>query len=138
MNLKDKLGLLTLFHYILGGLTAFFALIALIYIFMGVLMLTGIIKADDGQIVPVFFAWGCIILSSLLFVVCSILSFCTVLAGLSIRNKKNYNFCLIVAAVNSIFFPLGTILGGATLWTLLNDNIKKGFKKRTFRKIVSL
>lgn len=56
-----------------------------------------------------------------------IFSFCILKAGYHIERRENRIFCLVVSALVCFCFPIGTVLGLASVAILFQDPIKKSF-----------
>lgn len=56
-------------------------------------------------------------------------SIATILVGKFINQRRNHLYCLILAGVNCISFPIGTALGVFTFVVLLRDSVKHLFGK---------
>lgn len=130
MDQDDQhLQLLSIFHYVVGALMALFALFPLIHLAMGLGMVTGAFpaeSADDAQALRavggVFACFaGALILTGLA------LAGCSIAAGAFLAQRTRYTFCLVVAAVECVFMPFGTVLGVFTLVVLLRDSVKREF-----------
>ena len=92
---EKHLNLLSIFHYILGGLTAFFSCMFLINIGIGIAMLCGVFDGEDE--LPRFIAWF-----NILFPVVYILAGWTlagfiIAAGRKLKRRTSHMFCLVVA-----------------------------------------
>lgn len=124
----EQLKLLSLFHYILAGITALFSCIPVIHVALGIAMATGALKDSRGSPPPETFGWifagiGCAAvlagwtLAALIFA-----------GGRSIAKRRRHTFCLVVAGVSCIFMPLGTALGVFTLIVLMRPQVKVLFE----------
>lgn len=122
----EQMKLLSLGYYIYGTLSALFYLVPLVFIFAGVvLMRTPAVDERSQDLVnqaPMF-----IFIGIFFFLYGQITSIATILVGRYIKKTKNYLFCLIVAGINCISFPIGTALGVATFVVLTRDSIKNLF-----------
>jgi hypothetical protein len=54
-------------------------------------------------------------------------AYCTYLAGKSLRDRQRYTFCLVIAGINFLSMPLGTILGVFTFVVLQRPSVKVMF-----------
>lgn len=50
-----------------------------------------------------------------------------IVAGVNLRKRKAYTFCMVMGAIECIFMPLGTILGVFTLVVLNRQGVKAMF-----------
>lgn len=130
MDQDDQhLQLLSIFHYVVGGLIALFALFPLIHLAMGLGMATGAFPADSAEdaealrLVGGFFTCfaGGLILAGLA------LAGCVIATGVFLARRVRYTFCLVVAGVECIFMPFGTVLGVFTLVVLMRPPVKAKF-----------
>jgi hypothetical protein len=53
---------------------------------------------------------------------------CSLVAAGSLAKRKRYTFCIVAAAVACTFVPLGTILGGWTIYTLIQPAVREVFQ----------
>jgi len=127
-NDKDQLNLLSVFHYVVGGLAALFACFPIIHFVIGLAMCAGWIGADDPDaavlaVVGAFFMVfaGLLILAGWTFAVCLII------AGRSLASRRRYTFCLVMAAIACVFMPFGTVLGVFTIIVLMRPQVKDLF-----------
>ena len=132
----EHLRLLSIFHYVLGGLIALFSCFPLIHLFMGIMFLSGGFPkppAQNGQ--PEF----PVKLFGLMFTVIPLifilggwtLAVCTIIAGRKLAKHQSHLFCLIIAVILCVFAPFGTILGVFTIIVLLRDSVKALFNEQS-------
>jgi hypothetical protein len=119
---KQHLKLLSIFYYVVGGLKAVFSCIFFIHFFIGVAMLAGAI--DDA---PPFVGLMLIAMSIVFIALGWTLAVCLIIAGSSLARQKRYTFCLIIAAINCMFVPFGTVLGIFTIIVLMRPSVKELF-----------
>ena len=68
---------------------------------------------------------------SLLFVIGVVMAICILLAGRSLALRKRYSFALVIACVECLFVPFGTILGVFSIVTLSREPVRALFSKPT-------
>jgi len=51
------------------------------------------------------------------------------MAGRSLALRKRYTFAFIIACIECLFFPFGTILGVFTIVTLSRESVKALFER---------
>lgn len=125
---QEHLKLLSIFHYIVGGIAAFFFLFPLIYLVLGVLFLIVPNRLiGSGTPPPFFLGWIFITLGGGFMVVGWAFAVCVILAGRFIVRRKHYIFCLVMASLNCLFMPFGTILGVFTIVVLVRPSVKALF-----------
>jgi hypothetical protein len=127
----EHLRLLSIFHYVVGGLTALFACFPLIHLTVGLVMLFAPASLEHGQhgapndpailramgLLFTIFAGGFILAGWSLAV-------CVFLAGGYLRRRRHYMFCLVIAALLCMMAPFGTVLGVFTIVVLLRPSVK--------------
>jgi energy-converting hydrogenase Eha subunit C len=122
---EQHLNLLSIFHYVLGGITALFSCFPILHIILGLAMLTGGLDGEDAP--PAFFAWFFIVFPAIMILCGWTLSVLMVITGVKIKKRAAYTFCLVIAAIECIFMPFGTVLGVLTLIVLTKEPVRKLF-----------
>jgi hypothetical protein len=124
----EHIRLLTIFHYVAAALEALFGLIGLIYVAMGIGMVTGkwpptpaATPMDD------FVGWMFVAIGGLMMVFVETLAVLTFFAGRALSRHRRRMFCLVVAGLNCLHMPIGTALGVFTLIVLLRPSVKALF-----------
>ena len=129
---EQYLKILSIFHYVVGGIAGLFACFPLLHFFMGILFFViGLMPGTEAQGLPffpfslfgLFFSViaGSIILLGWAFAVGIII------AGASLAARKRYMYCLVVAGIACAFIPFGTVLGVFTIITLTQTVVKEMF-----------
>jgi hypothetical protein len=124
----EHLRLLSIFHYVVAGVLALFSLFPVVHLVVGIALVTGAFEnIDHGNPPPAFVGWIFIIVPSM-FILCGLtLSTCIAIAGYRLRRHTRYLFCLVVAGIECIFVPFGTVLGVFTIVVLMNPTVKELF-----------
>jgi len=122
---EQHLQLLAIFHYIVGGLTAFLACLPLIHLTIGLVMVFG--GFSGNQAPPAFVGWFFIILGGGFFLVGQSLAICIIIAGRFLAQRKHYHFVFVVACCECLFMPFGTVLGVFTIVSLSLEPVKGAF-----------
>ncbi len=125
---QNDLDLLAIFHYVLAALSALFGLFPVIYVVMGVAMVTG--RLGDGHRggPPELFGWIFIAMGALLVLGALGYAALLVLAGRFLQLRRHWTYCLVMAAVSCAFFPFGTVLGVFTVIGLSKPDAKALFE----------
>jgi len=127
----EHLGWLSVSFYVYAGLTALFACFPFIHVFIGIAMVSG--NFDQGaNPPPPAFGWLFIGLGSIFIILGFTLAICNFLAGKYLKQQSKYTFCFVMAVINCMFAPLGTVLGVFTIIVLLRDSVKPLFEKQNF------
>lgn len=131
---QEHLKLLAIFSYIWGGLSCFFSLFGLMYVFMGVLFVNSasMFAPPPPTTGPAFPVGPPPQLFGTIFIVigsCFIAFFMTVgilnlISAGSMQVRKRRMLSLIVAGVNCAFMPIGTALGVFSFIVLLRQSVR--------------
>jgi hypothetical protein len=126
----EQLNLLAIFHYVVGGLAALFSFFPLLYTAIGVAFIFaarhGTAKPGE-ELPPEFLGWIFAVLGFLWFVVGLTMAICILIAGRSLALRKRYLFALVIACIECLFVPFGTILGVFTIVALSRESVKTLF-----------
>ncbi|MFL5331342.1 MAG: hypothetical protein ACJ8C4_20840 [Gemmataceae bacterium] len=120
------LNLLATFHYVVAALAFLFGLIPIIHLTVGLVMLLTPEKFGKEQPPPLF-AWMFVIVASFAITFLQTLAVLMLITGRSLAKRKRYRFCFIVACVECIFTPFGTVLGIFTILVLVREPVKAMF-----------
>jgi hypothetical protein len=127
---NEHLRLLAIFHYVVGGLAALFSFFPLLYTTIGAVFIFaarhGTAKPGE-DLPPEFLGWIFAVLGSLLFLIGIAMAICILIAGLSLALRKRYSFALVMACIECLFVPFGTILGVFTIVVLSRESLKALF-----------
>ncbi|MBS3921501.1 MAG: hypothetical protein KG012_21715 [Deltaproteobacteria bacterium] len=123
---QEHLRLLSIFHYIVGGIAALFSFLPVIHLALGILFLVAPHRMG-GSPPPQFLGWIFIIMGGGLMLVGWAFAVCVILTGRFIVRHKHYIFCLVIASLNCLFMPFGTVLGVFTIVVLVRPSVKAMF-----------
>ena len=125
-EIQNQLKLLVTFHYVVSALAGVFALFPLIHLGLGLMMvLSPETLQGGGQPPPAFIGWLFVIVGACCIVVGLVFAACVFFAGRSIQQRKRHMFCLVMAGVQCMFMPFGTVLGIFTLILLTKEEVKR-------------
>jgi len=122
--------LLAIFHYVVAGLAALFSFFPLLYTTVGAIF---IFAARHGtpkpgeEPPPEFIGWIFAMVGSLLFLLGIAIAICILIAGRSLAKRTCYWLALVVACIECLFIPFGTILGVFTIVVLSRESVKALF-----------
>ncbi|MEX0701848.1 MAG: hypothetical protein WD069_07105 [Planctomycetales bacterium] len=123
---RDYLKLLSRFHFVVAGISAVVTALPAVHLLLGVAILTGRLNGNDGLLVSVL-GWVLVAVSSL-FLLCGwTLAVLMCLVGRRLAQRRSYMFCLLVAAVECVFVPFGTVLGVFTAIVLTRPGVRTLF-----------
>ena len=154
---REHLRLLSIFHYVTGGIGYLFSLIPIIHLSLGLFFLfapedffetgvhpmlptevsTEVSPAPDQAPVPtlnpnaIFPArlFGTIftVVALVIIIAGFTLSTLIVVAGRRLAQHRSHTFCLIIGGIECLFMPFGTVLGVFTIITLLKPEARQLF-----------
>src|SRR5437867_7212307 len=130
----DHLRLLAIFHYIVAGLATLFSLFPLLYTTVGSIFIfaarhpAAVGPKPGEELPPEFLGWIFVVLGLLLFLVGIAMASCILIAGRSLSRRKHYTFALVMACIECLFIPFGTVLGVFTIIALSRDSVKAFFE----------
>jgi hypothetical protein len=126
----QHLKILSILHYVAGGLVGFFSCFLFIHLTIGITMIAApkIWATGGGAPPPAFVGWFFTIISGTILLICWSLAICILLAGRFLARHKHYLFCMIVAGVGCCWVPLGTVLGVFTIIVLQRPSVKELFQ----------
>ena len=131
---EEHLQLLAIFHYVVAGLAALFSFFPLLYTTIGAIFIFaarhGTAKPGE-DLPPEFLGWIFAVLGALLFLIGIAMAVCILIAGRSLALRKRYSFILVMACIECLFIPFGTILGVFTIVVLSRESVRALFSKAT-------
>ena len=128
----EQLRLLSIFHYVVAGITALFACFPIFHLVIGLTFLfnpetMGTIP-DDGPPV-VLFGLMFTVFPAMFIAIGWGSAFMLARAGSRLRQHRSHTFCLVMAAVACCFFPFGTVLGVFTILVLSRPGVTRLFSE---------
>lgn len=124
----EHLRLLSIFHYVVGGLMGLTTCIPVIHLVIGLVMTFAPDRSNSGanqppRVIGIMF----IVIASIFIVVGWTIAALVLYAGRCLGRRKRYSYCFVIACISCVFFPLGTALGIFTLIVLNRDSVKPLF-----------
>lgn len=129
-NDEEQIKLLAVFHYIVAGMAALFALFPIIHLIIGLCVVFGTRHmAFPGQTPPptVLLGWIFVVVALFLIAIGLTLAMFIFLAGRFLARRKHHRFCYVMAAVECVFMPFGTVLGIFSIIVLNRASVKQLF-----------
>jgi hypothetical protein len=126
---RDHIKLLAVFHFVLSGLVAMvMAGLFVHYFFMHYFFSRPELwKGNNGVAPPKgffeIFIWFYIVMGTLL----AIAFVANILSGIFLLKRKFRMFSLVVAGLDCVQIPFGTVLGVFTLVVLLRDSVRESY-----------
>ncbi len=122
----EHLRLLAIFHYVVAGVTAFISFFPLLYTGMGALFvyLSHQPVKPGESLPPEVLGWFLVGFGIFLAIIGFAFAVVIFLAGRALAQRHRYWFAFVVACMECIFIPFGTILGVFTLIVLSRESAK--------------
>ena len=125
----EHIKILSIFHYVVAGLAALFASFPIIHLVIGISMLSGnffgetVPSSEEFDLFGLFFT----VIPAAMILLGWAFAIALVFAGRNLARKQRYTFCLIMAGINCMFMPFGTVLGVFTIIVLMRPSVKELF-----------
>jgi hypothetical protein len=111
---------------VVGGITALMAMIPIIHLVLGLVMVFAP-ETFGKDPPPAFMGWFFVVFAAT-FILCGwILAGCMVATGNFLARRKNYLFCMVIAGIECLIMPFGTVLGVFTIIVLIQEPVKQLF-----------
>jgi hypothetical protein len=127
---EEHLHLLAIFHYVVAGLAALFSFFPLLYTTIGAIFIFaarhGTAKPGEEP-PPEFLGWIFALIGSVWFLIGITMAICILIAGRSLALRKRHSFVMVMACIECLFIPFGTILGVFTIVVLSRESVKALF-----------
>jgi hypothetical protein len=123
----DHLRLLTIFHYIVAGLTALFGCMPCIHLSFGIAFLAGAFHDDHGVPAPRFIGVILVVVASAMIIMFWTLALFIFFAGRNLARRRRHTFCFVMACIECVFMPFGTVLGVFSIIVLMRPSVKQLF-----------
>jgi chromate transport protein ChrA len=124
----QHLKLLSVFHYVLAGITALMGCLPVFHLAIGLAMLSGHIDANpNNPAEAAFMGWMFTGIAGVAIAMTwsiAIMMFC---AGRSLQQRRRHTFCLVIAGLECLMMPFGTALGVFTIIVLLRPSVRQLF-----------
>ncbi len=121
------LDLLATFHFIVAGIMALFGLFPIIHLVMGIAMIAGAFENGKGSPPPDWFGLLFVAMALMMMLFMWGMAAAVWLAGMRLKDRTAYTYCLVIAAIECMFTPFGTVLGVFTILVLSRPSVKALF-----------
>ncbi len=127
---NEHLRLISIFHYVVGGMHIAFSCFFLFHVAIGLLMLfqPNFFGPQQGVPPPAWIGILFVVLPSILILLAWALGAVTIYSGVCIKGRRHRLFSLVVAAINCLVVPIGTALGIFTILVLVRDSVRRMYE----------
>ncbi|NMF86263.1 hypothetical protein [Nodosilinea sp. P-1105] len=124
---RERLKVLSIFHFIVAGLVLALSLFSLIFVAIGgaVLLDPASLGTTDNDPPAALAGVIFLVIGAAFLLYGFILAVALVLSGRWLRQQKHYWYSVVIACVALLFTPIGTVLGLITLVILLQDSVRE-------------
>ncbi|NNE92052.1 MAG: hypothetical protein HKN23_10430 [Verrucomicrobiales bacterium] len=129
-KVREHIRLLSIFHYVVAGITAAIGFFPIFHLIIGILMLSGMLEegssAEDIQAQKV--VGGIFVaIAGTMMISFWLLALLIFLGGRKLKQHRAHTFCLIIGGIACLMMPHGTVLGVFTIITLMKPEAKELF-----------
>ena len=129
---EEHLRLLSIFHYVVGGLAGLFALLPVFHLIFGLFFIFAPAKfAGKGDPPTALLGWFFVIIAAVFITIGWAFAASVLAAGRLLARRRHYLFCLVMGGIECIFMPFGTVLGVFTIIVLTREPVKQLFAGNT-------
>jgi len=125
---EEHLRLLSIFHYVLGALAVFWGCIPIVHLVIGLVFLVGGASSGQQGFPEALFGAFFMLIGGFIMCLEWVHAALLLVAGRSLAQRRRRLFCIVVACVNCLFVPMGTILGVFSLIVLVRPSVKALFE----------
>ena len=132
---EQNLHLLSIFHYVVAGLVGLVACIPIIHLSIGLMFLLAppqrTTPPGPGPQPEAVLGGFFVVIASTMILLGWSLAGCIAATGWLLSQRRRYMFCLVIACLECIWTPFGTILGVFTILVLQRPSVKLMFAEKT-------
>ncbi len=116
-----------MFHYITGGLAALCGCFPIIHLAVGIAILAGALKDSSGEATPTIIGVMFVVFPAIFMILAWALAIGVLISGRRLALRRSYMYCFVIACIECLFMPIGTILGVFTIIVLMRPSVKQIF-----------
>jgi len=126
---SQNMDLIAIFHYVAAAIIYLKGLIALFFMGIGAIAVTAIL-CDEGPNPEALVPVGIIFfMAPMLFLtITAAIGTAVLIAGRRIAKRTHLGYCQIIAGLECLCIPYGTVLGVISLIFLTRDDVKQQFQ----------
>ena len=134
----EHLKVLSIAHYVYGGLQALLSCILIFHFGLGLFMAIAprAFGEGHGQAPPVWVGLLMSAVAGCLMLIGWLIGGLTIYSGVCLKRRRNRVFSFVMAIVNCLSFPFGTALGVFTLIVLSRSSVVRLYEESAARPLV--
>ena len=123
---EQHLKLLSIFHYVLAGMSALTGCFPIFHLAIGIAVVSGRFSPEPNDpAVATLMGWMFTGVAGAMIVAMWSLAVVLVWAGRCLQEKRRPTFCLVVAGLECLMMPFGTVLGVFTIIVLMRPSVRR-------------
>lgn len=123
---EEHLKLLSILHYVWGGLAMCGVCFGALYFVLGGFLL-GLAAQGQGDVPPAALGGLFSALGAGITLMAATVGGLNILVGRSLAQKRRYTLCLVMSGINCLSIPFGTALGVFTIMVLQRPGVQQRF-----------
>ena len=124
----EHLKLLSIFHYVMAGMTALAGCIPILHVAIGIMMVSGGLPGSPASSPPpAAFGWLFIGMGGLFILLAWTMAVLQFLTARWIAARRRRMFCFVMACIECAAVPVGTALGVFTILVLQRPSVRALF-----------
>jgi hypothetical protein len=133
----SHLRILSVCFYIIGAMSALGGCILASFALLGVAIMTGVIQGMPQEL-AIFLGLILVVIESILALFVWTMSFFEILTGRSLATHSRYRLCFVIACIELLNIPFGTILAVFTIIVLQRPSVYALFEGDRDRRLQAL
>jgi hypothetical protein len=124
---SEQVKILSILHYVMSGLQLFGAVSGMVFLMMGAVFASGQLPANNSneQAAMQLFGTLFLIIGSIVVLLNLATESALLYAGYSLGQWRNRTYCIVIAVIECISFPLGTLLRVFTIIVPRRETVKE-------------
>jgi hypothetical protein len=124
----QHLKLLSIFQFIVAGFTALVGCFPIIHLTVGIAVLSGRFSPQPSDPAAAsLMGWMFTGIAGVMIVAMWSFAIVLLFAGRSLQERRRWTFCVVVAGLECMMMPFGTVLGVFTIIVLLRPSVRQLF-----------
>ncbi|MCA9264029.1 MAG: hypothetical protein KDA60_09290 [Planctomycetales bacterium] len=125
----EHLKLLSIFHYVLAAILGLFSCFPVFHLAAGIAIVSGVLdRPNSSDAPPAFLGWIFIGVAGLIIVCGMAMAVSVAIAGQRLKQFRSRTYCFVIAGLECLFSPFGTILGVFTIIVLMRPSVRELFE----------
>ena len=112
----------------MAGIIAFCSLLPILHLAIGIIIITApesFPMESPEELPPQVFGYLFAFFGATFFILGEALAIANILSGRFLKLRKRYWFSFVIACINCLYMPFGTILGVFTIIVLSRESVKE-------------